>query len=112
MNTNQNKQERQFQDVSRFTRWINGLDEKDTLLRPQARKRKWIISLSSLFLLFVFSFIWIPGVEVKHKNLTGKNPKEVNTMQKPAGTNSLEMPVDSFELQLKQKFHEDTFEKE
>ncbi len=112
MNTNQNKQETQFRDVSRFTRWINGLDEKDKLLRPQARKRKWIISLSSLFLLFVLSFIWFPGVEVKHKNLTGKTPEEVTTLQKPAGTNALEMPVDSFEQQLKQKIHEDTSEKE
>lgn len=111
MNTNQNRQKTQFKDVSRFTRWINGLDEKDKLLRPPARKRKWIISLSVLFLLFVFSFIWFPPITVKHKNL-GKNPEEVNTTQNPAGANSLEMPVDSFEQQLKQKFHEDTSEKE
>ncbi|QGY47716.1 hypothetical protein GM418_29840 [Maribellus comscasis] len=111
MNTSQNKQEKQFQDVSRFTRWINGLDEKDTLLRPQARKRKWIISLSVLFLLFVFSFIWFPPVTVKHKNL-GKNPEEVNTAQNPTKANALEMPVDSFEQQLKQKIHEENPEKE
>ena len=111
MNTNQNKQETQFQDVSRFTRWINGLDEKDTLLRPQARKRKWIISLFILFLLFVLSFIWFPPVKVKHKN-PGKNPEEVNTAQNPTRANAFEIPVDSFEQQLKQKFHEDSSEKE
>ncbi len=112
MNTNQNKQEAQLKDVSRFTRWVNGLDEKDKSLCPQVRARKWIIFISILFLLFVLSFIWFPGARVEHKNLTGKNPKELIEAQKPTGANALKMPVDSFEQQLKQKIHENIPKKE
>ena len=38
-NTNKNNNPRAFLDVSRFTRWVNRLDEKDKSLRPRARKK-------------------------------------------------------------------------
>ena len=51
-------------DVSRFTRWVNELDDKDKNLDPLKRKSKWILITAFLFALFAISFIWFP---------TGKN---------------------------------------
>jgi len=109
MKTTSEKQKQQstgpLKDVSRFTRWVNELDAKDRSLKPRARKGKWIATLSVLFTLFVLSFILFPSAEVKHKNLEGirqETPVDAET-NLPA---PLEMPVDSFEQQLKQKIHE------
>ena len=110
-NTNKNNNPRAFLDVSRFTRWVNRLDEKDKSLRPRARKRKWTISLFILFLLFILSFIWFPPIRLEQKPpaspVTGESPKKI---QSP-GHSALELPADSFEQTLKQKIHEDLSEK-
>lgn len=101
-----------LKDVSRFNRWVHQMDAKDQSLNPGARKGKWMATLSVLFALFVLSFILFPSVKVEYNNLEGTRQEET-----PANTETnipvpLEMPVDSFEQQLKQKIHEDNPEKE
>jgi len=101
-----------LKDVSRFTRWVNELDAKDRSLNPGARKGKWIATLSVLFTLFVLSFILFPLAEVKHKNLDGIQNEETSVNTETNMSAPLEMLVDSFEQQLKQKIYEDLPEKE
>ena len=101
-----------LKDVSRFTRWVNELDAKDQSLKPRARKGKWIATLAVLFALFVLSFILFPSSEVKHKNLEDIRQKETPVSTETTMPAPLEMPVDSFEQQLKQKINEDLPEKE
>ncbi|SHE35730.1 hypothetical protein SAMN05444274_101149 [Mariniphaga anaerophila] len=112
MNSHRDMKQPSFKDVSRFTRWINGLDEKDRLLSPRGRKKKWVIFLCILFLLFVLSFTWFPRVTVEHQALPGKTPVRTDTVQFPSGTGIMELPADSLEHPLKQKSNEDTFEAE
>ena len=111
MKNNSEKQKQQspgpLKDVSRFTRWVNELDAKDQTLKPGARKGKWIATLSVLFALFVLSFILFPSVKVGHKNLNETQQKETTVDTETNLPAPLEMPVDSFEQQLKQKIHED-----
>ena len=110
-NTNKNNNPRAFLDVSRFTRWVNRLDEKDKSLKPARRRRKWILTIVLLFLLFGLSFIWFPSIRLEQKPpaspVTGESPKKI---QSP-GHSALELPADSFEQTLKQKIHEDLSEK-
>ncbi len=40
---------KKFKDVSRFTRWVNRMDEKDKSLNPMKRKSKWVITIILLF---------------------------------------------------------------
>jgi hypothetical protein len=101
-----------LKDVSRFNRWIHHLDEKDKLLRPETRKRKWIISLAVLFLLFVLSFILFPWVKMEYKNLDVTNEQVIQTLPDKNQLLPLEMPVDSFEQRLKKQIHETNPEKE
>ena len=116
MRTNSKKQKLQstgpLKDVSRFTRWVNELDAKDQSLNPRARKGKWIVTLSVLFTLFVLSFILFPSAEVRHKDMDGIQKEETSVNTETIVPAPLEMPVDSFEQQLKQKIHEDLPEKE
>ncbi len=97
------------QDVSRFTRWVNGLDEKDKSLEPLARKSKWILITAFLFALFAISFIWVPAGKVKMQKLEA--PLVGPIIKAPANTerSAFELPVDSFENQLKSSIHEETF---
>ncbi len=95
-----------LKDVSRFTRWVNGLDEKDKSLDPVMRKSKWIVITAFLFTLFGISFIWFPRGEVKSHKLTPPQAvPQFNTTQS-TGRSAFEMPVDSFENQLKQYIDE------
>lgn len=93
-------------DVSRFTRWVNGLDEKDQSLDPLKRKSKWIVITAFLFALFAISFIWFPKGEVKQQKLTTPRTGPLVDAPKPAGRSAFEMPVDSFENQLKETIDE------
>ena len=99
-----------LKDVSRFNRWVHQQDAKDQSLNPRVRKGKWIATLSVLFALFVLSFILFPSVKVRHKNLQGIRQKETPVNPEANKTSPLEMPVDSFEQQLKQKINEDLLE--
>jgi hypothetical protein len=102
----------QFKDVSRFTRWVNQMDEKDKTLDPLKRKSKWAITITILFLLFGLSFIWFPAVKLDSKSLEVPGQGTEIKPQKQSGNTGFEMPVDSFEQQLKIKIHEDLSEKE
>lgn len=88
------------------------MDAKDQSLNPRARKGKWIATLSVLFALFVLSFILFPSVKVKYKNLEGIRQEETPVNPEANKPSPLEMPVDSFEQQLKQKINENLPEKE
>jgi len=101
-----------FKDVSRFTRWVNQMDEKDKKLNPVKRKSKWAITVAVLFLLFGLSFIWFPAVKLDSKNIEVPGQGTGREIQKQSGNTGFEMQVDSFEQQLKIKIHEDVSEKE
>jgi hypothetical protein len=88
------------------------MDEKDKKLNPVKRKSKWAITVAILFLLFGLSFIWFPAVTLDSKNMDVPGTEAEITTQKQSGTQGFEMPVDSFEQQLKGKINEDLSEKE
>lgn len=92
-------------DVSRFTRWVHQLDEKDRLMASRRRKQKWLILLGTLFLFFILSFFWVPSVQLYHSDL-----EVLSTSDSMQVTGSepipFEIPTDSFEQQLKLRLHE------
>ncbi|MCK5633275.1 hypothetical protein KAH94_05965 [bacterium] len=96
----------QFKDVSRFTRWVNRMDEKDKSLNPVRRKSKWVITVILLFFLFGLSFIWFPTAKINtEKMIAPVAAQPLIQNQQPASI--FEMPVDSFEQHLKQKVYEE-----
>lgn len=95
-----------LKDVSRFTRWVNGLDEKYKTLDPLVRKSKWILITALLFTLFGISFIWFPRGEVQQHKLTTPQAEPLMNTPNQSGLSAFEMPVDSFENQLKQYIDE------
>lgn len=105
MEKNKNFNTKEIRDDSRFTRWINNLDEKDKSLSPMIRKSKWVLITAIVFFLFGISFIWMPGIRV---NMGVAESLVVNgdSIQNSA-TSTFEIPVDSFENRLKQKLHEE-----
>ena len=109
---NKNQKQAPFKDVSRFTRWVNRMDEKESTLSPKARKSKWVAALIVLLSLFVISFFLFPGTRVKHKPLSGEQVQENTTPQEKENAGTFDMPVDSFENRLKQTLHENHPEKE
>ena len=88
-------------DVSRFTRWVNDLDDKDKNLDPLKRKSKWILITAFLFALFAISFIWFPTGKVKPQKVEAPIAGPVIDAPTNAGHSAFELPVDSFENQLK-----------
>ena len=105
----------QFNDVSRFTRWVNRMDQKDESLNPQKRKRKWFFVLAGLLSFYLLSFL-IPMPELKHQPIESK--EMVNTQPTDSVKNSskqksmtFEMSVDSFETVLKSRINEKLPEK-
>lgn len=116
MNTQNQKNDKtrpqapRFTDVSRFTRMLSHLDDKDRGLEPERRKRKWIIILSALAVLFLLSFLF-PFPDLKYQKIeTGVPPLQDDRTAIPeeeqTGQAGFEMPVDSFETILKQHIHE------
>ena len=103
--------ENKMKDHSRFTRWVNGLDEKDKSLDPLARKSKWILIIAFLFALFGISFIWFPKGKVKQHNIKTPLAGPIINAPVPAVHSAFEMPVDSFEQQLKTYINEAVPEK-
>ena len=106
VNRNSKSNPSQLKDVSRFTRWVNRMDEKDKSLNPVKRKSKWVITVIVLFILFGFSFIWFPTAKIEREKMiapVAAQPPAQN--QQPASI--FEMPVDSFEQHLKQKVYEE-----
>lgn len=110
MEKNENVNHKKLRDDSRFTRWVQELDEKDRSLSPMVRKSKWLLILAVIFCLFVISFIWMPEVRVN----TGlaESPMLKTDSSNNAVTSTFEISVDSFENRLKQQFNEKLPEKE
>ena len=107
-NTNTNKiKPQQFKDVSRYTRWINRLDEMDETLSPVKRRTKWLLFLGSLFLFFALSFILFPGTKFNHEKLNTPALSAEQPIQKKSVISPFEMPTDSFENLLKRRVYED-----
>jgi hypothetical protein len=107
-NTNSNKvKSPQFKDVSRFTRWMNRMDEMDQDLSPVKRKTKWLFFLWFLFLSFVLSLIFFPADKLGHEKLDSPALSAEQPIQKKPLASPFEMPVDSFENLLKCRVHED-----
>ena len=102
----------EFKDVSKFNRWVRELDEKDKSLNPIARKSKWVLTIVGLFILFGLSFIWFPVVEFSREELKGPVRDNEIMTQIQLDRQSFEIPVDSFEQQLKRKIDEGIPEKE
>lgn len=99
-----------FQDVSRFTRMVSQLDGRDRELDPRKRKRKWILVLSGLFLLFGASFL-LPFPDFSHEKNSSEEPffpagPATARQAEQSAFSGFEMPVDSFENLLKQHIHE------
>lgn len=97
-----------FSDVSRFTRWVNQLDEKDKTLDSLKRKKKWVLTLAVLFFLFALSFVLFPPVKLNKEKIAPLQKTEISGKAKNEGTaiESFDLPVDSFENHLKRKIHE------
>jgi hypothetical protein len=107
-NTSTNKvKSPQFKDVSRFTRWMNRMDELDQDLSPVRRKTKWLFFLGFLFLSFVLSLIFFPAGKFNHEKLDSPALSAEQPIQKKPLASPFEMPVDSFENLLKRRVHED-----
>jgi uncharacterized BrkB/YihY/UPF0761 family membrane protein len=98
-------------DVSRFTRWVNELDDKDKTLDPLKRKSKWILITAFLFALFAISFIWIPSGKVKSQQVEAPLAGPLTSAPTNTGRSAFELPVDSFENQLKTYINEGTSDK-
>lgn len=106
-----NSKKDSYKDHSRFTRWVNNLDNQDRILKPIARKRKWAFILGFILVIFALSFIMFPSVSLKSEKITPIGNKEI---QKPGKDtqSAFELPVDSFENQLKQLIDEGAIKKE
>uniref|UniRef100_UPI0032174A8E hypothetical protein n=1 Tax=uncultured Draconibacterium sp. TaxID=1573823 RepID=UPI0032174A8E len=98
-------------DVSRFTRWVNELDDKDKTLDPLRRKSKWILITAFLFALFAISFIWFPTGKVKPQQMEAPLAGPIINAPTNNGSSAFELPVDSFENQLKTYINEGTTNK-
>ncbi|WP_143470942.1 hypothetical protein [Labilibaculum manganireducens] len=99
--------ERSFK--GRLRKWINRADTRDRSLDSKIRIRKWILILGVLFVLFAASFFQNPVIDLSQNSFA---PGGMETTENEAVIPSFEMPVDSFELYLKQHIHENLSEKE
>ncbi|WP_319592513.1 hypothetical protein [uncultured Draconibacterium sp.] len=98
-------------DHSRFTRWVNDLDDKDKNLDPLKRKSKWMVITAFLFALFAISFIWFPTGNVISQKVETPLAGPIKEIPTNTGHSAFELPVDSFENQLKTYINEENFDK-
>jgi hypothetical protein len=94
--------------ISRYTHWMNMMEDKERLMSPERRKHKWLIILTVLFLLFVSSFFLFPGPGISHQPLAPLSEtggSTADTLKKRMSL-TFDMPVDSFEQKLKKQLHE------
>ena len=97
-----------FPDISRYTRWLNEIEEKERRMSPEKRLHKWVILISVLFLLFVASFFLFPVPKISYQSvnpLPDPGMPGVDTLKKEQSM-TFDMPVDSFEQYLKKELHE------
>ncbi|MCT4646339.1 MAG: hypothetical protein N4A74_15230 [Carboxylicivirga sp.] len=84
-------------------------DRQDSALSRHKRKLKWIAILSTLFTLYILSFLQ-PHFNLKHHNLglskekSNKDSLANDSTELPVSP--FELPTDSFEQLLNQKIHE------
>ncbi len=111
-NKKEQKQEEQPENKeNRITRLIKQLDLKDQGLDPEKRKRKWMVILAGIFVLYLLSFL-IPSPKLTHGSLADKNKVTAKDSVVKGNTSNnqksmtFEMPVDSFENILKSNIHE------
>ncbi|MDM8161869.1 hypothetical protein QUH73_18780 [Labilibaculum sp. K2S] len=89
-----------------FDVWLRRADEKDKALAPDARKGKWALIVIAFFLLFGSYFIWLPMAQFVGHQLESPAVNVFEINKKETDTSTFEMPVDSFENQLKRNLHE------
>jgi|SRR5665647_2807873 len=97
-----------FPDISRYTRWLNEMEEKERLISPEKRLHKWVILMAVLFLLFVASFFLFPAPKISHQPVSALPDPGMtgfDTLKKEKSM-TFDMPVDSFEQYLKKEIHE------
>ena len=107
-----NKTNNKIKDYSRFIRWVNDMVEKDKTLSKRGRKQKWIFITGGIFALFVLSFLLFPAANPDTSKISNPNIKAENQSMEPAAQSAFDLPVDSFENQLKSIVHEELSEKE
>lgn len=106
-----NSEQIKLKDHSRFNRWVRDLDEKDKNLTPLVRKSKWVLIVTSVFVLFGLSFIVFPTAKINSESLRPSNEIRETIPEQTAAQPAFELPVDSFENHLKSKIHEEIPEK-
>ena len=97
-----------FPNISRYTRWLNEMEEKEQMMSPEKRLHKWVILMSVLFLLFVASFFLFPAPKISHQwvnPLPEPGLQGIDSLKKERSL-TFDMPVDSFEQYLKKEIHE------
>ena len=97
-----------FPNISRYTRWMNQMEEKERRMSPTRRKHKWLVILTGMFLLFLSSFFLFPGPGISHQPLSPLSETggpSADTLKKRMSL-TFDMPVDSFEQKLKKQLHE------
>lgn len=99
-------------DTGPLIRWLTKLDEKDKCLAPLARKSKWVLILAGIFCLFILSFLLFPMAGMNSKKLDTSFTGIKTTDQGKSTQSAFELPVDSFENQLKIRLDEDILKKE
>lgn len=111
-NKRDQKQEEQAENKgTRFSQLIARLDLKDQGLDPEKRKRKWMVILTGIFVLYLLSFL-VPSPKLSHHSLDADNKSiakdSVSKGNTPNAQTPLtfEMPVDSFETILKKNIDE------
>ena len=101
-------------EAIRFQEWVDRMDQKDKILDPAKRRKKWMIILGASFLIYLLSFFVFPKPAITHEPIQsvseGTNADGTKT-QKRKKSLSFEMPVDSFENAIKQEIHESIPEK-
>ena len=100
-------------EAIRFQEWVDRMDQKDKILDPAKRKKKWMLILGVTFFLYLLSFFVFPKPAITHEPIqsVGEGTPEIEKNLKRKKSLSFEMPVDSFENALKQKIHEKLPEK-
>lgn len=107
-----NNEQINLKDHSRFNRWVQSLDEKDKSLSPLVRKSKWVLIVTSVFVLFGLSFIVFPIAKINPDPLVVPHETTELEEEQSSAQSAFELPVDSFENHLKSKIHEEISEKE
>ncbi len=100
-------------EAIRFQEWVDRMDQKDKILDPAKRKKKWMLILGVTFFLYLLSFFVFPKPAITHEPIhpvSVGNPDIEKTLKRKKSL-SFEMPVDSFENALKQEIHESIPEK-